>query len=424
MNTDVKPGYKQTEVGIIPEDWECGELSQFWNVTDCKHVTAEFISNGYPVASIREVQSRFVDLSAANQTTQRFFALLCDGGRKPRPGDILLSRNATVGEVAQVAEWHPPFAMGQDVCLMRKKVEDLSTDYLQSVFRSRIIVTQLADFMVGSTFKRVNVEQVKNLIVPMPPKAEQEAIAGALGDADALIESLEQLVAKKRQIKHGAMQELLTGQRRLPGFSGEWESTTLGELTTFLSGGTPSRSNEDYWTGDIPWISATSLRCFEICRSDSNVTRDAVVAGSKMAPVGSSLMLVRGSALHNEILCGLVTHPVCFNQDVKALVPGPQLVPRFLTLFIKGSAEAFLKLVSSAGNTAGVLDTKLLKAFAIKLPNHEEQSAIAAVLTDMDAEITALESKLAKARQVKQGMMQVLLTGRIRLVESLLEEQQ
>ena len=135
-----------------------------------------------------------------------------------------------------------------------------------------------------------------------------------------------------------------------------------------------------------------------------------------MAPVGSSLLLVRGSALHKEILCGLVTQPVCFNQDVKALVPNTKVVPRFLTLFIKGTADKFLKLVSSAGNTAGVLDTKLLKAFAIKLPSLAEQTAIASVLSDMDSEITALETKLAKARQIKQGMMQELLTGRIRLV--------
>ena len=102
-----------------------------------------------------------------------------------------------------------------------------------------------------------------------------------------------------------------------------------------------------------------------------------------MAPVGSSLLLVRGSALHNEILCGLVTKPVCFNQDVKALVPNSKVVPVFLTLFIRGFAEAMLKLVSSAGNTAGVLDTKLIKAFAINLPKTEEQNAIASVLTEM-----------------------------------------
>lgn len=263
----------------------------------------------------------------------------------------------------------------------------------------------------------INRNDIHELIVFMPPSVpEQRAIATALSDVDALLGALDRLIAKKRDLKQAAMQQLLTGQTRLPGFHGKWDDTTLGALATFLSGGTPSRTNDAFWAGDIPWISASSLRCFEIWRSESNVTKEAVAAGSKMAPVGSSLLLVRGSALHKEILCGLVTKPVCFNQDVKALVPLAQVVPRFLTIMIRGMEDAILRLVSSAGNTAGVLDTKLLKAFAIQLPKPDEQTAIAEVLSDMDAEIAALEQRREKTRALKQGMMQELLTGKTRLI--------
>ena len=93
---EVKPGYKQTDAGMIPEEWDAGGLGRFWSVTDCKHVTAEFVANGFPVASIKEVQSRFVDLTNAKQTTQQYYSLLIEGGRKPQPGDLILSRNATV----------------------------------------------------------------------------------------------------------------------------------------------------------------------------------------------------------------------------------------------------------------------------------------------------------------------------------------
>ncbi len=413
---EVKPGYKQTEVGVIPEAWEAGGLGRFWSVTDCKHVTATFVPNGFPIASIKEVQSRVVDLTNAKQTTQHFYNLLIEGGRKPQPGDLILSRNATVGEVAQVTESHPLFAMGQDVCLLRKKSPDHSTDYLQGVFQSPIVLNQLSNLMVGSTFKRANVEQIRNFAVPMPGPPEQRAIAAALSDVDALLGALDRLIAKKRDLKQAAMQQLLTGQTRLPGFHGNWEVTTLGEVATFLSGGTPSRSNDENWNGEIPWISASSLRCFEVYRSDSNVTEEAVAAGSKIASIGSSLLLVRGSALHKEILCGLVTKRVCFNQDVKALVPHPLIFPRFLTWLIRGRDNDFLKLVSSAGNTAGVLDTKLLKAFEFLRPELPEQKMIAEVLTEMDAELAVLEQRQAKTRALKQGMMQELLTGRIRLV--------
>ena len=108
-----------------------------------------------PVASIREAQSRFVDLENANLTTDQYYEQLIEGGRKPQPGDLIFTRNATVGEVAQVAAWHPPFALGQDVCLLRKSRPELSSDFLQQVMWSDVIARQLGRLMIGSTFKRV-----------------------------------------------------------------------------------------------------------------------------------------------------------------------------------------------------------------------------------------------------------------------------
>jgi type I restriction enzyme S subunit len=134
-----------------------------------------------------------------------------------------------------------------------------------------------------------------------------------------------------------------------------------------------------------------------------------------MAPIGSTLLLVRGSALHNEILSGLVTESVCFNQDVKALVPNSQIAPKFLTFVMHGRAPDLLKMVSSAGNTAGVLDTKLLKSFGILLPPLPEQRAIATALSDVDGLLGALDRLIAKKRDLKQAAMQQLLTGQTRL---------
>ncbi|MFC5460163.1 restriction endonuclease subunit S [Massilia niabensis] len=164
-------------LGEVPVHWEVAALKRYWSVTDCKHITAEFVDDGYPLASIREVQSRFVSLDTAKRTTRHFYEQLIEGGRKPLPGDLIFSRNATVGEVAQVNELHPPFAMGQDVCLLRPLYEDWSSDFMQAVIRSSIVVEQLKNIMVGSTFKRVNVEEIRNLQVPAPPPDEQAKIA-------------------------------------------------------------------------------------------------------------------------------------------------------------------------------------------------------------------------------------------------------
>ena len=167
-------------LGDVPAHWEVGPLKRYWSVTDCKHVTAEFIEDGIPLASIREVQSRWVALENAKCTTEYFYELLIEGGRRPVPGDMIFSRNATVGEVAQVHADHPRFAMGQDVVLLRKLSPQYSSDYLQHVIRSPIIVQQLANLMIGSTFKRINVEEIRSFVVPSPPAREQVEIAAFL----------------------------------------------------------------------------------------------------------------------------------------------------------------------------------------------------------------------------------------------------
>jgi len=189
----------------------------------------------------------------------------------------------------------------------------------------------------------------------------------------------------------------------------------VGQVTRWLSGGTPSRSVSAYWTGEIPWISASTLKQIEISESDQHLTPEGVAVGSKMAPIGSTLFLVRGSALYNEIRAGLVVKPVCFNQDVKALVPDSSVEPKFLTYSLLGRAEYLLKLVSTAGNSAGVLDTKLVQAFEIWLPPRAEQRAIAGALGDVDALLGALDQLIAKKRDLKQAAMQQLLTGQTRL---------
>ena len=195
----------------------------------------------------------------------------------------------------------------------------------------------------------------------------------------------------------------------------DWDVSTIGSHTVWSSGGTPSRNNVEFWNGSIPWISGSTLKSSEIFTSDQFLTKEAVVSGSKMAPLNSTLLLVRGSALHNEIRAGLVVAPVSFNQDVKALLPDKSIEPKYLTFFILGHSNKLLKLVSSAGNSAGVLDTALVQNFQFLKPPIEEQKAIAKALSDVDELIVSLEKLIAKKRNIKTATMQQLLTGKKRL---------
>ena len=392
---DVKPGYKQTEAGVIPEEWDAGGLDRFWSVTDCKHVTAEFVPHGFPLASIKEVQSRFVELANVKQTTHHFYSLLIEGGRKPCPGDLIISRNATVGEIAQVAEWHPPFAMGQDVCLLRKKSPDYSTEFLQAIFQSPVIANQLTDLMVGSTFKRVNVEQIRNFSVPMPSPPEQRAIAGALSDVDALLGALNQFIAKKRDLKQAAMQQLLTGQTRLPGFHGEWEVASFGSVFSKVNAKEYQLQTLEYQvTGNFPIIDQGQQPVVGFSdREDKrfHCPKDGVVI------FGDHTCIVK--FVDFDFVVGA--------DGTQILAAKPGHCARF---------HAFQLQHRGIPTTGYNRHFKFLKERSFVSPPLSEQTAIAEVLSDLDAELAGLEQRRAKTRALKQGMMQELLTGRIRLV--------
>ena len=203
-------------LGEVPAHWAVAGLKWFWSVTDCKHITAEFVDDGIHLASIREVQSRYVVLDNAKQTTEVFYRQLIEGGRALVAGDLIFSRNATVGEVAQVASWHPPFAMGQDVCVLKKQYEWLSSDYLQAVLRSPIVMVQLDNLMIGSTFKRVNVEDIRGIIVPMPPQGEQKIIAEYLIQRtemfDSMLEEVQNTIALLQERRSALISAAVTGK--------------------------------------------------------------------------------------------------------------------------------------------------------------------------------------------------------------------
>jgi type I restriction enzyme, S subunit len=392
----VKQGYKQSDVGVIPENWAADNLGRFWGITDCKHVTARFVPQGFPLASIREVQSRFVDLKNAKQTTANFYRLLIEGGRKPRPGDLILSRNATVGEVAQVAEWHPPFAMGQDVCLLRKHSAEHSTEFLQSLFQSSVILKQFADLMVGSTFKRANVLQIRNFIIPMPPPPEQRAIASALSDADDLLAGLDRLIVKKRNLKQAAMQQLLSGKTRLPGFQGEWVVKRLGDVAHIKTG---SRNNEDkVEDGQYPFFVRSDF--VERINTYSHDCEAILVPGE--GRIGEIFHYINGRFdVHQRVYA--ITK---FNLDISGRFIHFYLSQKFGDWAMQNTVKA----------TVDSLRLPTFLNFEMHIPpTLDEQKAIAVVLAEMVEEIEALDRRREKTRAIKQGMMQQLLTGKVRI---------
>lgn len=301
------------------------------------------------------------------------------------------------------------------------RLDDPDVDglYLVNFFRShegRKLVLPLAQ---GFTRHNLSKRALLNLTIPVPPLGEQRAICRALTDADHFNQELDGLIAKKRAMKQGAMQQLLTGRTRLPGFSEPCPSRALGELGRWRGGMTPSMADPGYWQdGSIPWVSSSDISQGRIARVESYITQRAVDETSvPVMPPGSVLVVMRSGILRRFLPVARTSIAMAVNQDIRALAPGPEHDPAFLEQSLIDNQQKILTTCLKAGTTVESIDTEWFHAFRITVPTLTEQRAIASVLVDMDSEISALDQQLEKAQAVRQGMAQALLSGRVRLTE-------
>ena len=279
-----------------------------------------------------------------------------------------------------------------------------------------------------------NGKVLSEVVIPLPPTlVEQTAIATVLSDTDALIQSLDRLIAKKRLIKQGAMQELLTGKKRLPGFSikqgykqteiglipEDWEYKCFGDaFTGFSSGQTPSRANQEYYRGDIPWITSGELNYNIIYDTKEKITPEAVRdTHLHIVPKGTFLFAITGlEAEGTRGSCGVTGIEAATNQSCMALYPKGGVTTEYLFQYYVCYGKK-LALEYCQGTKQQSYTASIAKLLPIVLPpSLAEQTAIVDILSDIDAEIEALEEKRDKYKAIKQGMMKELLTGRIRLI--------
>ena len=425
---ELKLGFKQTQVGVIPEDWRCTTVQQLveqgvierpldGNHGNIHPKSGDFVSIGIPFVMANNVQGGHLDLSNCAFIRKSQADSLQKGFSKT--GDVLLTHKATIGNTAVVGVIPSDYIMLTPQVTYYRVADRarLSNLYLRHFFDGSQFQAALRDMSAGGTRAYIGITAQLQLLLAIPPtKAEQETIAEALSDADALIESLEQLLAKKRHLKQGAMQELLTGKKRLPGFSGEWGIKRLDEVADILSGGTPSTTQPHLWDGDVPWCTPTDITALNGSKYLRQTARTITAQGLKQSsaeliPANSVVMTSRATIGE----CAINAVPVATNQGFKNFVPFPGSNGEFLYYLLQVRKQDFISLCG--GSTFLEIGKTQLATFEVCLPNaRAEQTAIAAILADMDAELTALEAKLTKARHIKLGMMQNLLTGRIRLV--------
>jgi type I restriction enzyme S subunit len=425
---EVTRGYKRTELGAIPADWEVEPVGRI----------VERLDAGVSVNSVEEVLGSYAlsqsVLKTSAVTEGRFLPHECkkiaprDLSRvslQPRADTILISRMNTpalVGECGYVEEDYEELFLPDRLWMTKKRPEsDASIRWLSYMLSSDPQKARLKALATGTSgsMKNLAKRSLLDLLIPVPPPHEQRTLATALSDLDALLGGLDQLIAKKRDLKQAAMQQLLTGQIRLPGFHAEWRVKRLDELGAWRGGMTPSMQNPAFWQdGDVPWISSGDVKSVLLRRTGFSITSEAVRHGATtLLPAKAIVVVTRSGILRKYLPVAMNVVPMAINQDIKALIPAKEFCGSFLLHTLIGNGDRILASCLKAGTTVESVEFRWLKAFTVLVPKTiAEETAIAAVLSDMDSELSALETRRDKTRDLKQAMMQELLTGKTRLV--------
>ena len=406
----VRPGYKQTEVGVIPEDWDIKKIDEIGRVTSGKRLPlgSSLVEHPTPFPYIRVTDMRpgTVVLSDIKFVPESVFQAI----KRYRifRDDIFISVAGTLGIVGKV----PPELDGANLTENADRITDIrcSQDFLLYVLTSPLIQNTIDSIRTVGAQPKLALARIRQFAIPLPPSgAERRVIAAALSNMDALLDGLDRLTAKKRDIKHAAMQQLLSGKIRLPGFSGKCKTKRLGEIASIRNQKVlPSNVSIDTLCVELDHIGQGNGRLLEYSTAQNSTS--------------SKYRFFAGDVLFGRLRSYLRKFWYADRDGISTTEIWPlttdsqQADSGFLHAIVQ--SDRFTEAASlSYGTHMPRADWGVMRNLEVRLPRVCEQRAIAAVLSDMDVEIAALEARRDKTRDLKQAMMQELLTGKTRLVQ-------
>ncbi len=407
----------------VPKGWRELTLSEVCSaITDGTHYTPTYVDHGMPFYSVESVTNDdFVNVKHISSEEHRTLAQRC----RPQCGDILMTRIGSLGETKYL-DWNVEASIYVSLAMLRPG-RNVDGRYLYAFTKSRPFVKAVEDrSLLWAAPKKINMGDIGHVpvLIPTDPN-EQRAIADVLFAVEGQIKALERLIVKKQAVKQGMMQQLLTGKTRLPGFTAPWSVVRLGDHVGYVKTVPLSRAQLDGSSplrylhyGDIHTCTKVTLDAARdnMPRVSSDLARNAgrlrtgdlvlADASEDSAGVGRSLEIT--SVPVEGVVPGL--HTIAARFDKAVLADGFKAYLQFVPAF----RETLLRL--AAGTKVLATTRSYVSSVVLSIPNTEEQVGIAQVLRDADAEIDALQVRLSKARDVKTGMMQELLSGRTRLV--------
>lgn len=401
-----------------PKDWDIVALGTKCEITSSKRVfESEWEKHGIPFLRTRDIASFHAGEEQKDKLfiSEKTYREKTAVSGEPHKGDLLVTGVGTIGLPYLVPSDDKMYFKDGNI-LWIKKSDAFVPEYLFLQFLSKETIEQIQGSSGFTTVGTFTIKNAKKLSMPMPCTKEQRAIAETLKVFDTHIANLAELIEKKKAIRDGVLEDLVTGRTRLAGFNEEWIDTTVNDVTQdVIAGGTPSTSHPEYWGGTIPWLASTEIHQKMLDRETTHITELGLANSSaKIAPAESVLIALAGQGKTRGTAAFLL-RPMALNQSLAALVSNEKMSPKFL-FYLMESMYLSLREVSSGDGGRGGLNKKLLKKVSIRIPiDVDEQKTIADVLTAMDKEIKDLEDERDKMIQIREGAMDDLLTGRVRL---------
>lgn len=418
----VKKGYKQTEVGAIPEKWIVSTIGSIADVKTGPFGSAlhaeDYVQDGTPIITVEHLGETGLTRQNLPKVSEEDRHRL--SAYSMQEGDIVFSRVGSVDRNAYVTASENGWLFSGRILRIRAKSEKLSTQYLGYYFKSEDTKERIRNVAVGQTMASLNTKLMNAFKVVLPTVEEQKNIAALLSNMDTLISTLEKQIAKKKAIKQGAMQELLTGKRRLHGFNGAWQEVKLEDICSKITDGShesPPESDIGYYMPSVKDMRSTGFDYSE-CKKISYSDFKKLERNGCQPNVGDVLIAKDGSILKYAFVQEK-TENIVILSSIAIVTPHSNCVDSYFLAQYFRQQNFVEQVITNYKSGTGVprIVLKGFKQMVLLIPESvAEQAAIAKILVDMDTEITGLENELAKYRQVKQGMMQQLLTGKIRLV--------
>lgn len=427
----IETKFKDTEVGRIPEDWELDKLKDKFEFRSNNTFSRDALSESGIIQDVH-YGDVLIKYGSHLDVQKDEVPYITDKNYKASvyisDGDVIVADTAedeTVGKATEVINvGHHQLVSGLHTMWLHPIVQErYALGYLGYAFNANVYHNQLLPLMQGTKVTSVSKTAVKDTSILVPPKSEQTRIAKALSNIDTLISELGNLIEKKRAIKQGAIQQLLSGKKRLKGFSEPWVESTLGENILFLRTGLNPRVHFKLNTPDADcfYITVRELQGFDIITDEQTdkINHSAVERIDERSKLKIGDILFSGTGtIGQTALVKEIPKNWGIKEGIYAITPNCKtLNSTFLIYYLHTTKAISLFSSMSSGSTVNSVPMAKLIELTIPLPSLSEQSAIASVLTSMDNEISALEAKKAKYEQIKQGMMQQLLMGKIRLID-------